>query len=217
MVSKGRRHASLRQLLARRRPSRDSFPRLLVVVEGSKTEVEYFNDLRKLQRASAVDIQVVPGGVPKSVVNKAVQLRDEAARDARQRHDPSFAFDKVWCVIDVDAHPDLDEALDRASAQGISVALSNPNFELWFLLHFQDQRANIDRHAAAAACRSHVPGYVKVMEIELLMPRFSDASARARQLRTWQTEQGRPRGNPWTEVDALVETIAAIGSRVLRN
>jgi hypothetical protein len=55
--------------------------------------------------------------------------------------------DEVWCVFDVDEHPKLAEARDQANANGIQLAVSNPCFELWLLLHFQEHRAHAGGHA----------------------------------------------------------------------
>ena len=57
---------------------------------------------------------------------------------------------EYWCVIDVDQHANLVPAVEKAIANGISVAVSNPCVELWFILHFQDQTAEIDRKWAQA-------------------------------------------------------------------
>ena len=42
---------------------------------------------------------------------------------------------------------ELPRAFDLARRHQISVAVSNPCIELWFVLHFEDHRAWIDRHA----------------------------------------------------------------------
>jgi len=49
-------------------------------------------------------------------------------------------FDQIWCVFDHEGcnkHPSLDEAIDKAKAHKLKVALSVPCFEFWYLLHIQ--------------------------------------------------------------------------------
>ncbi|MFF9057435.1 RloB family protein [Streptomyces sp. NPDC014882] len=56
---------------------------------------------------------------------------------AGERARTSDHYDHTWCVLDVDDFAHLDEALRLARAERIDIALSNPCFELWLLLHFR--------------------------------------------------------------------------------
>ncbi|MFF3852975.1 RloB family protein [Micromonospora sp. NPDC002575] len=52
--------------------------------------------------------------------------------------------DECWCVFDVEwpqNHPYLDEAVRLAARHGIRLAISNPCFELWLILHFREHNA----------------------------------------------------------------------------
>jgi hypothetical protein len=69
--------------------------------------------------------------------------------------------EEVWCVFDIDEHPLIPEAKDQARANGIEMAISNPCFELWALLHFQDQRAHIEQGKVQQSRRQRMPGYEK--------------------------------------------------------
>jgi hypothetical protein len=44
-----------------------------------------------------------------------------------------------------------------------------------------------------------------------LVPLYDDAVRRTRALNQWQLEQGRPNGNPTTQVHELTETIRELG------
>ena len=87
-------------------------------------------------------------GAPMTVVNSAVKQKRDEAKEARRGR--GRASDEYWCVIDVDQHANLVPAVEKAIANGISVAVSNPCVDLWFILHFQDQTAEIDRKWAQA-------------------------------------------------------------------
>ncbi|NJP30622.1 RloB family protein [Micromonospora thermarum] len=52
--------------------------------------------------------------------------------------------DECWCVFDVEwpqNHPRLAEAIRLATVHNIRLAISNPCFELWLTLHFEEQTA----------------------------------------------------------------------------
>jgi hypothetical protein len=67
-----------------------------------------------------------------------VSRRDEAANKARRERNDLLAFEAVWCVCDVDQHATLAAAREMAAKEAVGMAVSNPCFELWCLLHFDD-------------------------------------------------------------------------------
>jgi hypothetical protein len=193
----------------RRHPAfREPRARFLIVCEGEVTERHYFNDLR-LRERGLVEVKIVPGGVPKTAVETAVKLKKESDSDAKRRKDANLRYDHVWCVFDIDVHPNVPEAKHQARDNAIEVAASNPCFELWLLLHFQEQTAHIERDRVAHLCREHVPGYKKKPDCELLTPRQEEALARAAQLDAWQATRGNAGENPSTGVHRLVLQIKA--------
>ncbi|MBL8232987.1 MAG: RloB domain-containing protein [Bryobacterales bacterium] len=195
--------------LHRKRPRREPYPRFLIVCEGEKTEPGYFQHLRHTARLP-VRLEIVPGGTPKTLVEKAVRERREAERLARRKKDPWQRFDEVWCVFDIDEHPFVPETKQQARDNSIRLAISNPCFELWVLLHFQDQRGELSRHSAQSLCRQHLPGYQKDLPCDELTPRRPDAIRRAVDLEAWQQTRGCEGGNPSTQVHHLVERLLAV-------
>lgn len=169
-------------------------------------------------------MQVVVGprrGVPTELVRAAAKHR---ARAPFTHEDGSAPYDEVWCVMDVEApvaHPDFDGALRTARAEGLSVALSNPCFELWLLLHFREVRGYSTSEAAQRLLERHSEcGYRadrKHLEYSVLRPPRPDAAVRAEALRA-AAPPGRPgrRANPWTDVDVLVEGLLAQQRRARR-
>ena len=140
------------------------------------------------------------------------------AADARrrwkreERRGRGAGFDEYWCVLDVDEHPNLEEALDMARANEISVALSNPCIELWFVLHSADQTAFIDRHAAQARNRE-LNGFDKrptATALDHLAARYPAAKKRAAALDEMHRRNESPeRSNPSTSIPPLIESIVA--------
>src|ERR1035441_9248149 len=99
----------------RRRPwFREPLARFLIVCEGTVTEPHYFNDLRQRERGLVV-LDIVPGGKPKALVERAVALKKESEQEARRRKDQNLRYDEVWCVFDIDEHPFVPEAREQAS------------------------------------------------------------------------------------------------------
>src|SRR5579871_4054307 len=105
--------------LDRRKPKRQPRQRILVLCEGKITEPKYFSELRQEVRNRLIEIEVVPAcGVPKSLVEQAVDRKKEAQRLARRAGDPFLDYDEIWCVFDVDDHPNLAEAKQQAKDNG---------------------------------------------------------------------------------------------------
>ena len=169
--------------LGRRGPTREPKHRILVVCEGKVTEPEYLRALQRASRNPRVHVEVATEtGVPKTVVEVAIRLRDGAAREARRQRDENLRWDEIWGVFDVDDHPHLDEARALAAKESVELAVSNPCFELWALLHFEDQRAHIDRHKLRAKLQRHLPLYDKSLDFARMHPGHDDALRRARAL-----------------------------------
>lgn len=195
---------SRRDDLRRRRPARQPNPRILIVCEGSRTEPDYFNDLRRAERRP-IELVIVPAGKPRTVVKKAVEMQREARRKAKR--DPFLGYDEVWCVFDIDDHPLVPDAMQQARDNRIELAVSNPCFELWALLHFQDHQAHIERARLRDICREHMPNYDKVLPFSVLSRTVEDAIRRAEELDRIQDHRGTPGGNPSTGIYRLVRSI----------
>jgi hypothetical protein len=204
----GRRSRPLR----RRSATREARKRLLVLCEGKITEPRYLKAFKHEHRSQLVEVEVVPEcGDPKTLVESAVTRKREAEKEARRRGDSNLRYDEIWCVFDVDAHPNLAAAVQQAEGNGLNLAVSNPCFELWILLHFQEQRAYEDRARIQSACRVYMPEFLKEVPYEKIRLSYEIAVARAQTLMQWQAQQGRPAGNPSTAVHKLTQKIAELG------
>ncbi len=154
--------------------------RVLILCEGKITEPRYLQAFRHEHRNQLVQVEVLPEqGVPKTLVEHAVERKKQALREAKKQGDSFLKYDEIWCVFDVDAHPNLAEAKQQALDNGLRLAISNPCVELWLLLHFQDQRAEQTRANIQAACRNHLPEYVKEIPYAKVEPMYTQAVMRA--------------------------------------
>lgn len=210
MVKTRDRESSLR----RRGPSRESKHRILIVCEGKKTEPLYLRELQHHFRNRLVHVEINnQSGVPVTVVERARDLREQAQRDAKAQRDDNLRYDEIWCVCDVDEHPNLDKACAQAKSEGIQVALSNPCFELWALLHLREQRESIHRHDAQRDLKDLL-GLKddKIIPLSKILRGYEDAVRRAQALRKVAERTNRPDRNPCTNVDELTEKIRRGGS-----
>jgi RloB-like protein len=202
----GRRHDD--RSIQRRRPSRQPKVRILVVCEGKKTEPLYLRQFQHHVRNPRVHVEPVgPAGVPRTVVETAIDLRRQAEDEAKRQRDENLLWDEVWAVFDMDDHPHVAEAKQLATANGIRLAVSNPCFELWALLHFVDHQAHIERDKLRATLQQHLLGYDKELVFVKLHPGYDNAVRRARELDDAAERAGRPGRNPTTGVHLLTEII----------
>jgi len=126
---------------------------ILIVCEDSKSAVYYFErkvkecGLSKTATVEKIDSQDIAvdvegskkGSAPKSVVDYAISKRDEYNKQAKKKG----MYPEVYCVMDVDDHPTLNEAIDKIYSVNETTIdselihiVSNENFEVWYLLHF---------------------------------------------------------------------------------
>ena len=192
----------------RRTPFREPKLKMLIVCEGANTEKQYFEQFAKFHRNSLVDVIVEGGkGVPLTVVRAAKERKDKAISDAKRKDDEFLTYQWVWCVFDVDNHPNVPEARIMATDNGIELAISNPCFELWLLLHHRDCPGELHRHKAQTMLKDHVAGYDKDVNFDNYKDGYQKAVQRARSLDQLAESMGDPGRNPTTGVYVLTEMI----------
>ena len=95
----------------------------------------------------------------------------------------------------------------------IHLAISNPCIELWFLLHFEDQTAYIERRQAQSLAKEQL-GCGKRLDddaLGALEEGFEEAKKRARYLDVKHEGDGsganaNPSSGVWRLVDSIVDT-----------
>lgn len=134
-----------------KRPYRRLF---VIAVEGRVTEPQYFRMLNSEQ----VVIKVLCGTKQCSPLQVLTRLQ------AYLRKEPLKASDEAWVVIDkdnwTDAEFDQINAWSKRSAKH-GFALSNPKFEYWLILHFEDAKGLTTPAECSQRIKKHLPGYHK--------------------------------------------------------
>lgn len=179
-----------KQGLGRRKPFKYPKPRILILTEGKRTEVIYLQGVCRAQHLTNISIEGA-AGVPKTMVENAVSRKS--------------AYDKIWCVFDVDIHPNLKEAVKQAKDNDVCVALSNPCFEVFLILHFELYTKPCDRHGAQRHLKSHIPDYDKTFDFYAVWPLFDTATENNDRLMAWHKTRGTSGVAPSTSVFDLMK------------
>lgn len=213
-----------RKQLERKQSLRASYDRILIVSEGSKTEPNYFSEIRSFHHLHATNVQVWPstsGTASIQVVNHARNLFEDG--DKQKKIQPR-AFEQVYAVFDRDDHTTYYDALKHAETLNnklrndernlviFKAIPSVPSFELWLLLHFEDIQAPLHRNEVLQRVKKHIPGYEKGFEDAFKITRklLSVATQRAERLAKKFTAYNDP--EPYTAVVDLVKLLTTLTS-----
>ena len=109
---------------------------ILIVCEDSKSSVLYFREKRDDLRLDTAKIKVTgeSGSHPSSVVEYARQEYEKNKKRCKQTGE--VLYKHVYCVFDIDGHPNVSAAIQRARDLNFIPIVSNQSFELWYLLHY---------------------------------------------------------------------------------
>ncbi len=145
--------------LARRKPRREPYDKVLIICEGSKTEPNYFNGLKNAHRLNNANVKIIGKG---ATPMKIVDFAKEKYRNEEIAGDP---FDKVFCVFDKDTHHDYEtakQAIEKMKPNGTYVAIiSIPAFEYWLLLHYIYSTGPCTSSEVLNQLKQHMPEYEK--------------------------------------------------------
>jgi hypothetical protein len=139
-------------------------PTFFVFCEG-ETEEEYIGYLRSKYRLPVLIDAKIAGN---RITDKYIQnyKKDKA----------NHPKDITYLVYDLD----VPEMLGKLQAIKNTVLLSsNPCFELWYLLHFQEQKAAIASNACNLKLKQHHPNYNKGLFNKELKNRIEEKQAKA--------------------------------------
>lgn len=107
----------------------------VVATEGLNTEPQYFNELAKYYRNPRIRVLFIP---PKDNKTSPKHVLDNLKDFSKKNHLKND--DEKWIVIDRDywTEKELSDVRTKSNQFGIRLAVSNPCFEIWLLLHLVD-------------------------------------------------------------------------------
>ncbi|MGA2671710.1 MAG: RloB family protein [Terracidiphilus sp.] len=185
----------------RRHGGQRRYKRMFVIVaEGTVTKQEYFSLLNEELIVRVKCLRNRSNLPPKEAL---LRVREYIRKESLRKHD------EAWVVVDKDSW--LDDHLFELHAWAQSrsnygFALSNPKFEYWLLLHFEDANGVKTGDDCDRRLTKHLPGYDKHIEPQhFSVDRVHLAAARAKK-RDNPPCADWPR-KPGTTVYKLVERI----------
>ncbi len=160
----------------RRRPPFLPYRKLfLIATEGAKTEPIYFGIFNSPQ--ATIHVKLLPArkhdSSPPQVLKRAKEFVKEKGVGKK---------DEVWLVMDRDQWTDeqLEGVFIGCRASAFNLAVSNPQFEYWLLLHFEDGSGVSGSNDCTRRLMRHLPNFEKGhLEIQKVEPGIPDAIHRA--------------------------------------
>jgi hypothetical protein len=213
-----------RKQLERKLGRRASYDRILIVSEGSRTEPNYFHEIRAAHRLHTANVVVEPSDLGTEPIQVVQYAQDLFENGDRRRQIQRRAFEQVYAVFDRDDHRTYFDALARAASldhrlrndNGQAVRFraipSVPSFELWLLLHYEDIQAPLHRDEVMRRLKQHIPGYEKGAggAFATTCNRLEAATQRAQVLA--DRFSAYDDGEPYTAISELVKLLTTLRS-----
>lgn len=180
----------------------------ILAVEGARTERLYFAHFN--DNSSLVRVECLEG---KHQSAPAQVLKRMKAYISRERLRSS---DEAWLVIDKDQWSDEQlETLYRWTQQksNYHLALSNPRFEYWLLLHFEDGAGVSSVRELTERLRRWLPDYDKGIDMRKIAREQIEEAIRRAKRRDQPPCPDWPRVFGQTTVYRLIERIFASGEK----
>lgn len=186
----------------RRPPGKRRYRKLfLIATEGVKTEPQYFAIFNDHDSVVHVKCLRSKHHSPTEVLRR---MEDHLRRDNL------LASDEAWLVIDKDQWKDEQLMQLHKWSQGADnygFALSNPRFEYWLLLHFEDGIRIGSSRECSTRLKKHLPDYDKNIDIRKIKPEMIEDAIRRARVRDNPPCTDWPRQFGSTTVYKLVENI----------
>lgn len=187
----------------RRKPSDREYKQLLLISsEGSVIEPSYFKYFKRKSKKYTIE---TPSKRYRSAPRQVLERVEDHFKEYNRKKG-----DAVYLVLDRDQwnEGDLNDVLRKCREKGYLLVVSNPCFEYWLLLHFEET-SKLKSLNNCGKCktrlRKHLPNYRKRLVMRNLERSIVDAISRAEQ-------QDQPLCDDWpktrgTTVYRLVKVI----------
>lgn len=208
--------------LERKQGRRASYDRVLIVSEGSKTEPNYFREIRAAYRLHTANVEVQPSELGTAPIQVVQHAKDLFEHGDRHKNIQRRAFEQVYAVFDRDDHESYFNALEMAKALdgklkndakqlvSFKAIASVPSFELWLLLHYEDIQHPLHRDEVMQRLKQHIHGYEKGAGgvFSVTRERIGIATQRAELLANKFTAYDDP--EPYTAIVGLVKLLTTL-------
>lgn len=190
--------------------SRKEKPMIIITAEGrNETEARYFNNFRTADCPYIIKF------------HKAGHLTDptKLAESIRKRWDAEDADvrtgDMAFVIVDLDNKESKAKEIQQLEAKNRveKFIVSNPSFEVWYLLHYEySTRSYMNADAVIRELKKHYPGYEKTTDMyPLLMDKMDYAIKNAGKLEKYHKTENHLHPdvncNPYTDAHKIVEML----------
>ena len=194
----------------RNKQNRKEKPMIIITAEGkNETEAQYFDGFRTPDCPYIIKF------------HKAGNLTDptKLAESIRKRWDKEEADvrtgDMAFVIVDLDNKESKAKEIQQLEAKSRleKFIVSNPTFEVWYLLHYEySTRSYINTDAVIRELKKHYPGYEKTSEMfPLLKDKMGNAITNAEKLEDYHKKEEHLHPdvncNPYTDVHKLVKKL----------
>ena len=173
----------------------------VVAAEGAKTEPHYFKIMGDLQ--SDVTVKRLKG-------NKSSPLYVLKKMKNYLEKNELKVSDEAWIVVDKNSWRD-DQLIQlhnwAQERNNYGFALSNPNFEYWLLLHFEDGTSIRSPNDCTDRLKQHIPNYDKQISANKITKENVSSAIHRAKLRDNPPCANWPQNLGCTTVYKLVENI----------
>jgi len=179
---------------------------VLIVCEGRETEKNYFNNYNRKDRRDR-PVKIIKGVSGQNFTELVNRCKNEMIKIDAKKVD-------AYIVVDVDGRPEnnLQRLKKDADSIGSKVIISNPCFEFWYLIHFEDTAANMATYKnLEPKLLKYIKDYDKSKNyFDILEPLTDEAIKRAERLENKNIDDNKKSitgRNPSTEVYKLVKAL----------
>jgi len=199
--------------------------KVIVIACEGKTEEEYFklfNEKNIILKIKDLSIEILEKQDIKDKKSAPIHILDLLEEYKAYYQIDS---DELWMVVDRDSQNNskkqLEIIIDKCNKLGFNIALSNPTFELWLLLHIkniseydsttlikikQNRKINKNKRFLERELSNLIGGYTKgVIKPDVFLPKVKTAIKQAKQID--KSYKIRKIDNFGTTVFLLVENI----------
>lgn len=192
----------------RNRQNRKEKPMIIITAEGrNETEARYFNGFKTPDCPYIIKFHKTGHLTDPTKLAESIRKRwDDEEADVR-------TGDMAFVVVDLDNKEGKAKEIQQLVAKNRveKFIVSNPCFEIWYLLHYEySTRSYMNADAVIKELKKHYPGYEKTSDMHtLLKDKMKEAIARAERLENYHDAEEHQHPdvncNPYTDIHKLVK------------